>query len=458
MGLLLVGCKPETTPPVIKPDSQPIQSPGNPVNTTDPRLAIEQEVVATVNGHNITMKQLMEPLLDAHGLDMLLQLVQVELAHQLAAQEHVVVTAADIQQERQRTLAKLFADADPSDYEGLLQQFLGREHLNPAQFELAVETTATLRQVVIPKLPQISETALREAFGAMYGATVEVRHIQCANLQEIQEAQRRLAAGDTFAKVAQEMSRNTSSAALGGKLAPFSRQTQGIPQAFRDTAFSLKVGEVSDPVQAGDTYHLIKLEKIIAPKAVKFEDHKVAVENELRERMIDAGIRQLRADNAVRALQVTKVEYPLLAEQWKEKLAEYDKQVRSQDEVARKMEEDRRPTSQPAEDSLIPGGSLIKQGTPRPGDATRPSTQPTTKPVGQGTTGSTTAPAPNPAVKPVAPTTPATVPAMPATRPASPQTPVAPATMPATQIPSSRAAEVARPPATMPAGSDSLSK
>ena len=47
-----------------------------------------------------------------------------------------------------------------------------------------------------------------------------------------------------------------------------------VPQVFKDTAFALKNGEVSDPVQADNAYHIIKVENRIAPKVVKFEDVK----------------------------------------------------------------------------------------------------------------------------------------------------------------------------------------
>ena len=77
-----------------------------------PTTAESAEVVATVRGDPITMQQLMEPLIEAHGLTMLSQLVQLELAKQAAAKAQVAVTQADFENEYRLTLQKLFEDRD----------------------------------------------------------------------------------------------------------------------------------------------------------------------------------------------------------------------------------------------------------------------------------------------------------------------------------------------------------
>ena len=58
------------------------------------------------------MKELMPALIKAHGLTTLLQLVELDLAKQLAAKQHVTVSPADIQHEREVTLSRLFQQTD----------------------------------------------------------------------------------------------------------------------------------------------------------------------------------------------------------------------------------------------------------------------------------------------------------------------------------------------------------
>jgi parvulin-like peptidyl-prolyl isomerase len=47
-----------------------------------------------------------------------------------------------------------------------------------------------------------------------------------------------------------------------------------------------RVGEVSDPVQVGSRFHILKLDRIIEPKDVEFEEVKDAIAADLRERMV----------------------------------------------------------------------------------------------------------------------------------------------------------------------------
>ena len=83
----------------------------------------------------------------------------------------------------------------------------------------------------------------------------------CSNMQEVAAAQRKLAAGEDFGKVAREVSRNASTARNGGELPPFTKDDKRFPPNFREVAFALKEGEISDPVVAEGSYHLIQVEK-----------------------------------------------------------------------------------------------------------------------------------------------------------------------------------------------------
>ena len=51
-------------------------------------------------------------MIEAHGLSFLLQLVQLELAKQAAAQQGVKVTPDDVKYERKLTFQRMFKDSD----------------------------------------------------------------------------------------------------------------------------------------------------------------------------------------------------------------------------------------------------------------------------------------------------------------------------------------------------------
>ena len=275
--------------------------------------ATSDRVIAQIPGSTITLGQLDRPLIEGYGLNLLLNMVQLELAKQDAQRQGIVVSQQDIDTEREQTMARLFKDADKSEYDQLFDQFLQQQRISRPEFEIVMETNAYLRKIAEPQLKgKVTEENVKEAFNQMYGETVQVRHIQCANMTEILEAKRRLAEGQTFERVAQDVSRNQRTAALGGELPPFSRATAGYPQAFKDTAFALKVGEISDPVQADGAFHLIKLERRIQPKAVEFDKVKQSVRSDLEDRLEQAAIKQMRAQLAQQTLESIKIEDPTL--------------------------------------------------------------------------------------------------------------------------------------------------
>ena len=65
--------------------------------------------------------------------------------------------------------------------------------------------------------------------------------------------------------------------------------------------FALKVGQVSEIVQAEGSYHLILLEERIPPKAIKFEDVKESLKADLMDKAVQATVKQLRQQLADQA-------------------------------------------------------------------------------------------------------------------------------------------------------------
>lgn len=290
------------------------------------------EVLATVGREGkvqeVRFSDVRDVLLKAYGLNVTLNVVQLKLARAEAEARGLKVGPADVAAETDQTLAQVFPDAEKKDYPTLIAQLLQQQKLSRAEFDLVMEVNANLRKIAEAQLePTIKEETLREAFNVLYGETVRVKHIACSNLQEVAEAQKRLAAGVPFEAVARELSRNGRTAPLGGELPPFSRaapETE-VSKSFKDTAFALKEGEVSDPVQAEGYYHLIKLEKKVPPKAVRFEDVKDSISADLRRKATDAAVRQFRAALGDQARQTLKIVDPTLAEQWKARVEASEK-------------------------------------------------------------------------------------------------------------------------------------
>jgi foldase protein PrsA len=342
----------------------------------------EDSVIAKLDKITITRSQILRPLIEGYGLNVLLNIATLELAEQEAEIRKLSVTQADIDAEREQTLSKMFGDADKKDYPNLLEQFLQQQRISKPEFEIVLQTNAYLRKIAEPMVKAgITEERLQESFKALYGETIQVRHIQCANLQEIAEAKRRLAAGEPFEEVARKLSRNTRTAPLGGAIPPFSRYATAYPEVFKDVAFSLKVDEVSDTVQVNDTYNLIKLEKRFEPKAVKYDDVKESLRRDLTDRLVQSQVKNLRQQLVDRIAAQLSVDDPELAKQYEAKKTRSDGAVHGKKEALDAIRKDGREDAKaaPQPEGLRPPATM--PGGTSPGASSMPIiVQPTTRP------------------------------------------------------------------------------
>lgn len=86
---------------------------------------------------------------------------------------------------------------------------------------------------------------------------VEASHILLETEEEAKNVLERVRKGEDFATLAKELSTDKVSGENGGELGYFGRGT--MIKEFSDAAFSMNVGDVSEPVQSQFGYHIIKL-------------------------------------------------------------------------------------------------------------------------------------------------------------------------------------------------------
>jgi peptidyl-prolyl cis-trans isomerase D len=84
-----------------------------------------------------------------------------------------------------------------------------------------------------------------------------------------------------FGELAKKLSEDPGSAAQGGDLGFFARDGSMV-KPFEDAVFSMKAGEIADPVQSDFGWHVIKLTAIHPAKQQSFDEVKTQIEQDLK--------------------------------------------------------------------------------------------------------------------------------------------------------------------------------
>jgi parvulin-like peptidyl-prolyl isomerase len=127
----------------------------------------------------------------------------------------------------------------------------------------------------------------------------EVRHILVTKKALADSLYQQLKGGGNFAKLAKQYSKDPGSAANGGKLTVSKGQT--VPQ-FDKTAFSLKTGQISQPVHTQYGYHIIQaLSGVKAATTTKLSQVRASIRQQLEQ--------QKKNDKITKWLEDTKKSY-----------------------------------------------------------------------------------------------------------------------------------------------------
>lgn len=283
--------------------------------------------IAAVNGVAIDREVWLAELIDAYGFEVLRELVSLELAKQLAAQQHVQVGPEQIRQEHRRLVDKI---APAKDLHGqvldrqqrqrIVKQMLSRAGSSFEMFKLMARRNAYLRAVAAARV-KITEQMLVQQYNRQYGPRVEVRHIQLPDLKLAGKVGRMLEQGRDFAELAKQFSSNTRTAVNEGLMPAFSRDDPEIPALIRQVAFSLEPGQVSVTLKVASQYHILKLDRHLPASGQGFQQVRKQLQDDLKDRRTLEIMAKLQKNLFERGR--VKISDGKLADKYQSWLAEY---------------------------------------------------------------------------------------------------------------------------------------
>lgn len=212
------------------------------------------KTIASVNGEKITKSALDNRLEGQAGKTTLQQMVDTAIVLQYGKQQGINPTDAEIQDQ----VNQLEQRFPPGQFDTILkQQGLTMDDVK------TIEKVQLIIKKAVDKQINVSDAQIADFFSknrAMYNtpAQVRARHILVKTKAEADSIEAQLKGGANFAALAKKFSTDPGSKDQGGELGWFSATQMVKP--FSDTAFSLGVGQTSQPVNTPFGWHVIQVE------------------------------------------------------------------------------------------------------------------------------------------------------------------------------------------------------
>jgi parvulin-like peptidyl-prolyl isomerase len=242
----------------------------------DPQLRAQYPgVVAIINGEQIPYSELAEECLLRYGR----QVLEVEISHlllqQALAKANGKVDDADLNNEiaHAAQLAGVVDKAGKPDIAKWIQTATEEQGVTKDEYVRDSVWPSTALKKLTGGSIQVTNEDMQKGFAANYSERVRCRAIVLSNMRRAQEVwakARQNTSMDYFGDLAEENSIEPSSKSLRGEVPPV-RRYGGQPQ-IEDVAFGLKPGELSGIIQLADKFVILKCEGRTQPVAVKMED------------------------------------------------------------------------------------------------------------------------------------------------------------------------------------------
>lgn len=225
------------------------------------------EVVVETKAGNITKDEFYNELKERYGEEVL-----QELVYEKVLTDQFEVPEEEINQEMDQIKKEL---GDNFDLALQSSGIAGEEELREVIKFRKLQERAAIQDV------KVTEEELKSYYDNLK-PEVKARHILVEDEATAKEVKQKLDAGEDFAELAKEYSKDAT-AQSGGDLG-WLIESQ-LDQDFAKVAFQLKQGEISDPVKSQFGWHIIQATEVVEKKP--FEEMKEEVEYDVKVSKVD---------------------------------------------------------------------------------------------------------------------------------------------------------------------------
>jgi foldase protein PrsA len=229
----------------------------------------KEDAVAKVGSETISKDDLYTTLVDQYGDGALDTLIAEKIVKLESEKKDLTVKDSEIKKELENIKGQY-------DSEEAFNQALASSGSDLDSVKENIKTYLLTEKLLKDRV-KITDDQIKEYFEANKDTfaqkeQVEASHILVDDEKTAQEVKKKLDDGGDFDELAKEYSTDTSNADSGGELGYFGKGE--MVTEFDDKAFSMKKGEISEPVKTEFGYHIIKVTGKKEAKEAVLADHK----------------------------------------------------------------------------------------------------------------------------------------------------------------------------------------
>ncbi len=240
------------------------------------------DVVAVVNGQELSRNELADLLVGMYGREGVDRLIRRTLIKQEAKRLNIKVNE-DETAERKELIVKGETQRQMKKNGLKDEEDLNRE-LEKAgatieqyqkgiikKYESAIGEVGTmlLAEKIIKKTINITDEELNEAYEEQFGEKIVARQIVLRMMRDAEKILKRIKTGADFESLAKKESIDRASASRGGRMRPF-----GPHGILGKAVANLKKGEISEIIKTDSGYHILKIDNRIPRSMKKFSEVK----------------------------------------------------------------------------------------------------------------------------------------------------------------------------------------